>query len=94
MRTETPPLIHLADYRPSDFLIDRVDLDVQLHPTRTRVSAVLALRPNPAGDPGAPLRLDASGRYVSVGPPCRGVSVRVVAPQSLLQPTICASAVG
>ena len=58
MRTETPPLIHLADYRPSDFLIDRVDLDVQLHPTRTRVSAVLALRPNPAGDLGAPLRLD------------------------------------
>lgn len=30
---------------------------------------------------GAPLRLDASGRYVSVGPPCRGVSVRVVAPR-------------
>ncbi|GJD59692.1 aminopeptidase N [Methylobacterium dankookense] len=58
MRTETPPLIHLSDYRPSDFLIDRVDLDVRLHPSRTRVTAVLALRPNPAGDPDAPLRLD------------------------------------
>ncbi|MGV7031123.1 aminopeptidase N [Methylobacterium symbioticum] len=58
MRTETPPLIHLAEYRPSDFLIDRVDLDVRLHPSRTRVTAMLALRPNPAGDPTAPLRLD------------------------------------
>ncbi|GJD77231.1 aminopeptidase N [Methylobacterium gregans] len=58
MRTETPPLIHLADYRPSDHLIDRVDLDVQLDPHRTRITAVLSLRPNPAGAAGAPLRLD------------------------------------
>jgi acyl-CoA synthetase (AMP-forming)/AMP-acid ligase II len=28
-----------------------------------------------------PLRLDASGRFVSVGRPCRGVSVRIVEPQ-------------
>jgi len=26
---------------------------------------------------GVPLRLDASGRFLSVGPPCRGVSVRI-----------------
>ena len=25
MRTETPPLIRLEEYRPSDYLIDRVD---------------------------------------------------------------------
>jgi acyl-CoA synthetase (AMP-forming)/AMP-acid ligase II len=31
---------------------------------------------------GRPLRRDASGRYLSVGRPCRGVSVRIVAPAS------------
>jgi aminopeptidase N len=58
MRTDTPQLVRLEDYRPSDFLIDRVDLDIRLHPTRTRVTASLALRPNPAGQPDAPLALD------------------------------------
>ena len=58
MRTETPPLIRLEDYRPSAFLIDRVDLDIRLDPHATRVTAELALRPNPAGDPEAPLHLD------------------------------------
>jgi acyl-CoA synthetase (AMP-forming)/AMP-acid ligase II len=29
-----------------------------------------------------PLRLDASGRFISVGRPCRGVSVRIVEPQT------------
>jgi acyl-CoA synthetase (AMP-forming)/AMP-acid ligase II len=29
---------------------------------------------------GVPLRLDASGRFLSVGQPCRGVSVRILAP--------------
>jgi aminopeptidase N len=51
-------IVRLADYRPSDYLIDRVDLDMRLHPTETRVTATLALRPNPAGEPGAPLVLD------------------------------------
>ncbi|GJE60834.1 aminopeptidase N [Methylobacterium trifolii] len=58
MRTETPPLIRLEDYRPSDFLIDRVDLHVRLHPTATRIIAILAMRPNPAGDTAASLHLD------------------------------------
>src|SRR5215217_315298 len=58
MRTDTPQLVRLEDYRPSDFLIDRVDLDIRLHPSRTRVSATLAMRPNPAGQPDAPLMLD------------------------------------
>ena len=47
MRTEDAPLIRLEDYRPSDWLIDTVDLDVSLHPQKTRVRALLALRPNP-----------------------------------------------
>jgi aminopeptidase N len=58
MRTETAPVIRLEDYRPSDFLIDRVELDLRLDPKATRVTATLALRPNPAGLAGAPLVLD------------------------------------
>jgi len=59
MKTETPRPIHLKDYRPPNYLIDHVDLDVWLAPERTRVSARLKMRPNPAfdGEPGA-LRLD------------------------------------
>ena len=58
MRTETPPMIRLEEYRPSDYLIDRVDLDVILDPHATRITATLALRPNPAGVPDAALHLD------------------------------------
>src|SRR5829696_7739339 len=58
MRTDTPPVVRLEDYRLSDFLIDRVDLDIRLHPTETRITAILALRPNPAGLADAPLVLD------------------------------------
>src|SRR5262245_20365799 len=59
MKTETPRPILLKDYRPPNYLIDHVDLDVSLAPERTRVNARLKMRPNPAfdGEPGA-LRLD------------------------------------
>ena len=58
MRTDTPKPIRLEDYRPSDYLIDRVALDVALDPTEARVVAVLSLRPNPAGRANAALVLD------------------------------------
>ena len=58
MRTDTPHVIRLEDYRPSDFLIDRVELDIRLHPTETRITAALSLRPNPQGNADAPLVLD------------------------------------
>ncbi len=58
MRTDTAQIIRLEDYRPSDFLIDRVELDVRLHPSATRVTAVLSVRPNPLGQADAPLVLD------------------------------------
>ena len=58
MRTETPPLIRLEEYRPSDYLIDRVELDIRLDPHATRIDATLVLRPNPAGAAGARLNLD------------------------------------
>ena len=57
MRTEEPRPIRLKDYRPPDWLIETVDLDVSLHPTATTVRAKLKLKPNGAGAP-APLVLD------------------------------------
>jgi aminopeptidase N len=58
MRTDTAPTVRLTDYRPSDYLIDQVDLDIRLDATETRVRATLSLRPNPRGVAGAPLVLD------------------------------------
>jgi aminopeptidase N len=57
MRTEDHRPVRLEDYRPPDWLIDAVDLDVSLDPNATRVRAKLKLRPNAAGAP-APLVLD------------------------------------
>ncbi len=45
MTAEKAP-VRLVDYRPPDFLIDTVDLDIKLDPTATRVTARLAMRPN------------------------------------------------
>ncbi len=59
MKPETPRPVHLKDYRPPAYVIDKVDLDVSLDPTHTHVRSRLSLRPNP--DPIArrePLRLD------------------------------------
>ena len=39
MKPDTPRPILLKDYRPPDYLIYMVNLDVSLHPTRTRVRA-------------------------------------------------------
>src|SRR3954451_20934108 len=58
MRTDTPQIVRLEDYRPSAYLIDRVELDVRLHPSATRVTATLAVRPNPEGPGGGALELD------------------------------------
>ena len=57
MRTEEPRPVRLKDYRPPDWLIETVDLDVSLDPTATTVRAKLRLKPNGAGPP-APLLLD------------------------------------
>jgi len=46
MRTDTSRAIRLEDYRPLDFFIDSVDLDVSLHPTDTIVHAKLKIRVN------------------------------------------------
>src|SRR5437016_11445996 len=59
MKTDTPRPIQLKDYRPPNYLIYAVNLDVSLDATRTRVRARLKIKRNPAypGNPG-PLRLD------------------------------------
>jgi aminopeptidase N len=57
MRTEEPRPVRLEDYRPPDWRIGTVDLDVALHPTATIVRAKLSVSPNGVAAP-APLVLD------------------------------------
>jgi len=77
MRNPPPQAVRLCDYRPPDFSIDSVALDISLHKTQTRVRAKLALRRNPKGRPDAPLRLDGDALVL------RGVKLdgRELAPQ-------------
>src|SRR6516164_2975426 len=58
MKTDTPRPILLKDYRPPNYLIDNVALDIALDAKRTRVSSRLALRPNPAHPAPGALRLN------------------------------------
>src|SRR5499427_7781832 len=54
-----PRPTRLADYRPSAFLIDTVDLVFELAPQDTRVKSRLGIRRNPAvAERGAALHLD------------------------------------
>ncbi len=39
MRTENGQVIYLSDYRQTDFILERVDLTFELHPTETKVTA-------------------------------------------------------
>lgn len=50
MRSPSPKAIHLKDYTPPDFLIDRVDLLFELTEDRTRVCATLAMKRNPGAE--------------------------------------------
>src|SRR5882762_7134797 len=61
MRTDEARPVHLKDYRPPDWLVEKVDLDVALHPTETRVRATLKLSPNPEAAAPAPIVLDGDG---------------------------------
>jgi aminopeptidase N len=58
MRTEEARPVRLEDYRPPDWLVETVELDVKLDPAATRVRATLSLRPNGSGAAPAPLTLD------------------------------------
>ncbi|HMA88021.1 MAG TPA: aminopeptidase N [Burkholderiales bacterium] len=59
MREPQPQTIHLKDYAPPPFLVERVALDVDIRADDALVSAELRVRRNPlAADPKAPLVLD------------------------------------
>jgi aminopeptidase N len=59
MRDPTPKIICLEDYTPSAFLVDSVDLDIEIFEEHTQVTAVLSMRRNPAvASTQAPLVLD------------------------------------
>src|SRR5688572_17083752 len=61
MRTEQSLPVRLADYRPPDWLVETVTLDVSLHAAATRVRATLHVKPNPKASAPAPLVLDGDG---------------------------------
>ena len=61
MRTEEARAVRLQDYQPPNWLIETVDLDFSLDPTRTRVRARLSLVPNPKAPAPAPIVLDGDG---------------------------------
>jgi aminopeptidase N len=58
MKTDTPRPILLKDYRPPNYLVDSVALDIALDAERTRVASRLTLRPNPAHPGPGALRLN------------------------------------
>jgi aminopeptidase N len=58
LRTEQARPVRLKDYRPPDWLVETVELDISLHPSETRVRAALRLKPNPDAPAPAPLVLD------------------------------------
>ncbi|THF52535.1 aminopeptidase N [Allorhizobium terrae] len=58
MRTETGQVINLADYRPTDFVLERVDLTFELDPTETKVETRLIFHRRENTNPNAPLVLD------------------------------------
>lgn len=57
MSQESSPIIRLADYKPTPYSIDKVDLDFDLTPEATLVAATLAISPR-AGTFGEPLVLN------------------------------------
>ncbi len=61
MRTDQASPVRLADYRPPDWLVETVHLDISLHPTATRVRAALLLKPNAANATPAAVVLDGNG---------------------------------
>ncbi|WHA40392.1 aminopeptidase N [Agrobacterium larrymoorei] len=58
MRTDTGQIVQLADYRPTDFVLERVDLTFELDPKNTKVEARLIFHRREGADKAAPLVLD------------------------------------
>ncbi|APV48730.1 aminopeptidase N [Betaproteobacteria bacterium GR16-43] len=65
MRDPNPQAILLRDYTPPAFLVDSVELDVDIGEANATIRSKLAMRRNPASkDAGAPLVLD--GRHLEL----------------------------
>jgi aminopeptidase N len=60
MRTDISQPIRLKDYLPPAWLVESVMLKVILDPTKTKVKATIAFKPNPKSG-AAPLALDGDG---------------------------------
>ena len=58
MRTNTGQIVHLEDYRPTDFVLEKVDLTFELEPRETKVEARLIFHRREGISPSAPLVLD------------------------------------
>src|SRR5262245_55488030 len=58
-QAQTLQPVRLEDYRPPDYLVDEIELQVRLEPATTEVQARLVMRRNPAaGEAIGPLMLD------------------------------------
>ena len=51
-------LVRLEDYQPTPYLIDQVDLTIQLHPTAAKITSILTISPRATFDSPKPLVLD------------------------------------
>ncbi|MEP6607493.1 MAG: aminopeptidase N [Burkholderiaceae bacterium] len=58
MRNDQVVTVRRADYRPPDFLLDKVTLEFDLDPALTYVAATLDVRRNPVVGGSVPLQLD------------------------------------
>ncbi|HEX5933754.1 MAG TPA: aminopeptidase N [Pseudorhizobium sp.] len=58
MSTSESKVVELANYRPTDFVLERVDLTFELDPANTKVEARLIFHRRPGADATAPLVLD------------------------------------
>jgi aminopeptidase N len=62
MRTDNAKTIYLKDYRPPDYLVDRVELSFDLRDEVTEVTSRLTMRRNPLSErDNPPLQLDGEG---------------------------------
>ncbi|MBF9036635.1 aminopeptidase N [Rhodobacterales bacterium HKCCE2091] len=58
MKDAAPQPVHLADYQPPNWLVDKVELTFRLDPSATRVTSRIAFRANPEGLDDGNLALD------------------------------------
>ncbi|MFN7026177.1 MAG: aminopeptidase N [Pseudorhizobium sp.] len=58
MGTSENKVVELADYRPTDFVLERVDLTFELDPSNTKIEARLIFHRREGADTAAPLTLD------------------------------------